>query len=432
MPIEYFDTNLADLVDKSLWTLSNATLVGDDFIIQPSGYVEVLFDSSVLPTVVSSNLKIRTEFESAESISPYAPTLISRLSILYANLVEYDNLFVPFNKDEVLSLNNYANESVISLDNRQLDSIKLSYYNNSAGVLVVKASELLLSKDIAPTQIANVIKEEVIVADVIQATANFSESVFTQYLKTNIFSASALKTILDPNNEVPHIELFEEEFKVLNTVYSETETEQFNITVNYADGTSETIYFWYAIIGDSPEAFKYLTTIDPRDKYPSISDEDRDAFRFMVRSVVDEGVKVRIYFEDMDDGLGGTVKTPVIIIGRGVDPDPDSPRGQLRMWKQFDGFHQIYTTSDNKEVGFIMDDTGLVTIVGGSKYPLYIKEYDNGIVTKFQGDTLETVIRFILDNWGNITDFLINESLLIPYSQISGDIPQATLDQFIT
>ena len=72
-----------------------------------------------------------------------------------------------------------------------IDELHLTLFNNSTSSLTFSSLKIYPSEDVSPTQIATVLKEETIAADLIQATSVFTDALFTQILQTNAMSRSA-------------------------------------------------------------------------------------------------------------------------------------------------------------------------------------------------------------------------------------------------
>jgi len=414
---EFFPDNLIAEVPLSAYTLTNATLDGDVFIIDPNGSIaiEVLFD--VGKRFACYYLRHKVVYKGSTDISAnFTPKGQIFFDIHYTNDPKSDNNIVLFNKDEQDG-DRYVNLSYVPTRNKEVNKLTMRIVNKSEAPLYIYSVEIFKSKDFSPYQIVDVLKEQVITADVIHTTANFSEAVFTQYLQTNVFSMSALGSLISPQVDYMIAQDWTLDFRT--ATLSSTEKEQFYIDVQYADGSTKRYYFWYAIIGDHPDAYKYLTTIDPREKFPSISDEDRDAFRFMVYKKESDVSKLSIQFVQFDDGQGGKVTGPMFILGAGSSEDPNSLLGKFVMYKDYTGVHLKYTTQTGKVKEFHMDEYG-VYAVGMYNRIDFIEEYDDMIKLKFIGDPSPLVLEPIYDESNKFLGILVNNNDFVPYTRKSG------------
>lgn len=294
-------------------------------------------------------------------------------------------------------------------------TLDCAVFNNSDVDFIIRGIELYLSADASAYQIAKVIREEVIVGDIIKATTFMGDAMLAQFFRTNVYSIDAFRNV--GGGTVNYLTAEDWSLGFYTAELSSTETEQFylDITVN---GKVERIYFWYAIIGDSEDAYKYVTTIDPRDKYPDISDYDRDKFRMLVWKSKSTQKKLSIEFATVSDGKGGKTTAPVFLLGAGSSSDANSLNGKGSIYKDGNGMYLKYTTQNGQDVGLIMDESG-VYLKGVQNALEWCDEYDNGFNVKFKGDNA-----FFLeekrDEANNFLGFEV-QGVLIPFGRKSGN-----------
>ena len=376
-------------------------------------------DSKYLKTI------IRFE-ETPATASNYNSPIFAEFRVGYGNSDVIDSSFVVVNRDVNISESNsesvqtdgivlYENESVVENRGQYILTLDCAVFNNSEEDFIIRGIELYLSADASVYQIARVLKEEVISADVIQATANFSDAMFTQFLRTNVFSMDAFRNV--GGGTVNYLTAEDWSLGFYTTELSSTETEQFSIDVTVG-GKTETVYFWYAIIGDSEDSYRYITTIDPRTKYPNISDFDRDKFKMLVWKSESTTKKLSIEFATVSDGKGGKTTAPVFLLGAGSSSDPNSLNGKGSIYKDGNGMYLKYTTQNGVDIGLIMDESGIY-LKGVQNALEWCDEYDNGFNVKFKGDNAF----FLEEKRDEANKFLGFEvqGVLIPFGRKSGN-----------
>lgn len=376
----------------------------------------------------SKYLKSLIKFEeSPATASNYTSPIFAEFKVGYASSDIKDSSFVVVNRDVTISEDTsesveeqgvvlYENESVIQNRGQYILTLDCGVYNNSEEDFVIRGIEMYLSADASIYQIAKVLKEEVISADVIQATSQFSEAMFTQFLRTNVFSMDAIRTL--GGGTVNYLEAQDWSLGFYTTELSNTEKEQFYVDVTVGDKT-ERIYFWYAIIGDSDEAYKYLTTVNPKEKYPEMSDYDVEKFKFMVWKPKSTQKKLSIEFANVDAGNGKKTQAPVFLLGSGSSSDPNSLAGKGSIYKDANGLYVKYTTQNGVDCGLIMDETG-VYLKGIQNSLEYCTERDDGFDIKFKGDP-EFSLTEIRDDADNFLGFEVQGTLL-PFNRKAGKV----------
>lgn len=343
----------------------------------------------------SKYLKSIIKFEeSPATASNYTSPIFAEFKVGYASSEIKDSSFVVVNRDIEISEDTsesteeqgvvlYENESVIQNRGQYILTLDCGVYNKSEEDFVIRGIELYLSKDASVYQIASVLNSyDVVYTNVMQSIASFNYAQFVQFFQTNIFSMDAMQELVK-DRIVNYMTLKDWTMGFYSAELSE-ETEQFYIDVTVGDKV-ERIYFWYAIIGDSPEAYKYLTTYSPKDRFPDISDVDLEKFKFKVYKSKSVQKKLSIEFATVSDGKGGKTQAPVFLLGAGTSSDPNSLNGKGAIFKDGGGFYVNYTSQNGVTGGIIMSEDGnyLRNFVNWLDY---CQERDNGFDIKFKGD----------------------------------------------
>lgn len=308
------------------------------------------------------------------------------VSVEYAgHTFDRENFVVFFNRDRNVKGGTFDNVAELKLQGADISSITLNIENHSQQLLRIMSMAMYESDDFAVTSIAKVLKEESIAADLVQVTSVFTDSIFTQILQTNAWSRSARLARAGDTVDFIQAEGMEIGFY---TATLGSSTEQFSITVNKA-GKQQTYYYWYASIS-GPDAYQYLTTIDPREKHPDISEANRDAFKFIVYKPSELRKKMSIEFAyDENKNL-----TPSIIYGQG----DQNGYSKGYTYKNTNGFYHVYTTSSGKEVGIRMDNDGVHITGWTDQHCESIKFYNNGVKVKFTGEAEHSFEYEVKDN----------------------------------
>jgi hypothetical protein len=334
----------------------------------------------------------------------------ANLEVVYKNIeLKKENYFINFNRDVEVETGIFKNTCILELKGNDLYTVTLKLFNKSTENLTINSIVILPSKDITPLQIATVLKEQTIAADVVQATSAFTDSLFTQLLQTAVMSMTTRNS--QPGQIVEYIKAEDWTLSFYMATLG-SEEEQFSITTTTA-GQQTTTYYWYAII-DGPDAYRYITTVDPRDKYPDISDSDRNAFKLMVYKPSSLTKKLSIEFANTANAVG----VPTIIYGAGVGIET---RGQGFTYKDESGFYHIYHTDDDGDVvGIVMDKDGVHIVGWADQHCEYIKFKDNGVKVKFAGEE-EQKFEYVVEN-GEITGYIQNSLYITTVSYEAGTI----------
>jgi hypothetical protein len=396
-------------------------------IIHPNGFVrfsvpeqDMQSDSRYLKTVISFE-------ESPAIISTYNSPVFAEFRVGYGTNDIIDSSYVVINRDaEIVPLHSddtptddvvlFKNESILTNRGAYILSLEGTIYNNSDADFIIRGVELYLSADASVWQIAEVIKKEVITSDMIRATTFMSEAMLTQYLRTNIFSLDAMRNV--GGGTVNYLTAEDYSLRFYSAELSSTETEQFYIDVTIG-GKVERIYYWYAIIGDHEDAYKYLTSIDPRDKYPDISDYERDKFKALVWKQKNTVKKASLEFANVSDGAGGKTTAPVLTMGAGYSDDPNSQLGKMFLYKDGAQGYLKYVTQSGTDTGIIFGESGL-TLKGLVNMLEYVTERDDGFDIKFKNDPMFS-LRELKDSADNFIGFDI-QGVTVPFTKKSGGV----------
>lgn len=348
------------------------------------------------------------------SLYQYSVKASINVKICYKNEnLKNENFTVFFNRDTEESSDSFENKSILQLQGNDVESITLTITNtHTTEPLTINNMALYESDDVKITTIAKVLKEETIAADLIQATSVFTDALFTQILQTNAMSRSA--RLARPGQVVDYISAEGNELGFYSAELG-SEEEQFKIITTTAEQQTEHLY-WYAII-EGEDAYKYLTTIDPREKYPEISDSDRDTFRFMVLKPTTISKKMSIEFAlDENNNL-----TPSIILGAGVGSENDSNNGKGFIYKNSNGFYHIYQQADGDRVGIVMDENGVHIEGWADQHCENITFKDNGVKIKFVGEPSHS-FEYVYDDAKTLTGIIQDQLYLTSISYEEGTL----------
>lgn len=332
----------------------------------------------------------------------------------YKNVdLDSDIFYVILNRDIKVSETTYKNSSQLQLQGNDISTIDITITNNSTTSIELLTTTLYQSKDLSPMQLVTVLKEQTIAADVIQATSTFSDSLFTQLLQTAVMSMTTRNA--QPNQEVNYIRV-EDWTMSFFTATLGSEEEQFSITTTTA-GRQTTTYYWYATI-EGEDAYKYITTVDPRQKYPDISDSDRDKFKLMVYKPSALSKKLSIEFAQNANGT----YIPTVVYGAGSSAQEGSTLGKGFTYKDENGFHHIYHKDDGSGViGIVMDKEGVHIEGWADQHCEYITFKGNGVKFKFAGEP-EQKFEYVIDEENKISGYIQNGLYLTIIGYESGNI----------
>lgn len=373
------------------------------------------------PKCDAKALRLDTSFILSDATkSNYRPKVTAKVVVKYkTETIKTDVFFIVINRDSSVSETLYKNSSVLNLKGQDIEEIQIEVKNKSTESIEITGFYLYPSKDAGYYQIVDVLKSPVVAADVLQATASFDAATFTQFFRTNVFALSALEGFgVGGGGTVNYLVAETWNLSFRTAKLDEVATEQFSVWVDYG-GRSEQIFFWYAIIGDHPDAYKYLTTVDPNEKYPDITPSERDKFKFLVYKKDTDVEKLVIKFNQV--ASGATV--PTIILGAGVSLDPQSMLGKGEIYKDETGFYLNYYKQDGTGTnGLVMDDEG-VYLRGVVNDFEYLDAYDDGFIWKYKGDP-RTVAEEVLNSNNDFVGFEVN-GVFKPFTRRTGSVKNA-------
>ena len=362
--------------DKALWVLE------EPIALQPEETQTI-----ILPTSVKTAAKALTITQKIlkNGASEYQFNIKSSINCI----IEYKNenlknetFMVMFNRDIEEDNGYFTNTTMLNLQGNDVEKITLEITNNhTSELLEISTISIFESDDVQVTTIAKVLKEETISADLIQATSVFTDAIFTQILETNALSRSV--RLANVGDVVDYIQA-EGYTMGFYTAVLGSEQEQFKISTEIAGQVKEYVY-WYSQI-DGEDAYKYLTTIDPRDKFPDISDSNREKFAFMVYTP--KSISKKLSIEFALDELGNM--TPSIILGAGIGAE-DGVAGKGFIYKNTNGFYNIYCQADGGKVGIVMDENGVHITGFADQHCESILFVNNGVELKFAGEETHKV-----------------------------------------
>lgn len=311
--------------------------------------------------------------------SRYKPKLLAKVKVVYRydEKEQVERYYVMLNRDEEVSDTLVKATSTLTLKGYDIKSIDIEVENRGTEVLHIEKLLLYESRDLSPRQIATVLKEQTIQADIVQATSTFSDTMFTQLLQTAVLSMTTQNA--QPGQIVNYIKI-EDWTMGFYTAELGEEVEQFSIRTKVA-GQEREILYWYAVI-EGEDAYKHITTIDPRAKYPDIREDERGMFKLMVYKPRTLAKKMGIEF--VRDSEGNF--TPQLVYGAGTSTEQGSRLGKGFTYKDSKGFYHEYVKQDGSgTVGVVMDDSG-VYLKGVVNELEYLEAYDDGFIWKYKSD----------------------------------------------
>lgn len=292
-------------------------------------------------------------------------------------------------------INRSSTENIIELSGQDFNFITLTIYNNSTSSITFSKFEVYQSQEVSPTQIANSFYEDIVAANAIKATTVMTDGMITDTFITNLLRMSVLYG--KPGDEVNFIVIkgIEQSFY---SVTLGTEVEQLKLTTSATGVDTDHYYWWQSIEGEN--AYKLPTTIDPREKYPNISDSDRDAFKFMIYKPAQ--ISEKAGFKFANDELNNL--TPAIYLGAG----DENGNNQAYMFKNSNGYYNMFKQSNGNSIGIVMDDTGGYLNGFRSVLPEYCRMRKDGFIIKKIGEEAR-FFEYIFDENEVLTGILQEE-----------------------
>lgn len=392
--------------EKALWERT------EPITLQPTETITIEVPSTI-KTAAKSLYFTQELLKNGASEYQYKIKSCISCKIKYVSEKLNDEFFmVLFNRDIDEQNGTFTNSAILNLQGNDIQTITITITNHhTTDTLTINSLHLYESDDIKITTIAKVLKEETISADLIQATSVFTDALFTQILQTNAMSRSA--RLAQPGHTVDYIQAEGYTLGFYSAVLG-SEKEQFKISTEIAGQPVEYLYWYSQIAGE--DAYKYLTTIDPKDKYPDIADSEREKFAFMVYKP--ESVSKKLSIEFATDENNNLI--PTIVYGVGTD-NLGLGNGQGFTYKNTNGFYHIYQQSDGDVVGIVMDEDGVHITGWADQHLENITFKDNGVKLKFTGEEGHSY-EYVYDDNGTLTGLLQDAAFLTTISYEEGTI----------
>lgn len=409
------------------WVKNGVSLVGDKLELDSKGtcYIDVI-DSQFLKG--SKYLKSRIVYSGIEKDSDrYKACLMVTVDCYNdkgdkANVGSTNSITIVANSSDDIDSSEltYTNERINRYNASVMVKCRVTIKNIGKKKITLHELGLFNSVDVDINQIVDVIEDKTISADVMMGLTSWVQNLQVDRLETNVMSISSLKPFLAKRNFIK-AEDWSIEFNESNMLENEFE----QLCIEVTDGQQLPIY-WTAI-NDNPQAYRFVTTTKPEDIYDGMTQEQSDAFRFMVHRSDKTATKLSIEFHEYTDNKGEKTGVPRIVFGEGTTPDDTTDEnGKGILEKGFDGFKMEYVKTSGDRIGVYLDDTGgrLVGIdcAGGSgALPLRdIKFYGNGFDALY-GDNKETY-RYNRDGAGKLTGLTMSNGDVITISYDSRNI----------
>jgi hypothetical protein len=329
-----------------------------------------------------------------------------------SEVLKNENFMVLFNRDIEEVNGKFTNSTILNLQGNDIQTITITITNHhTTDTLTINSLHLYESDDIKITTIAKVLKEETIAADLIHVTTLIADGVYAQDLETNIKSRDA--RLAKPGDVVDYIRIVGNEQSFHSDVLG-SETEQFKRTVEIAGQSYEYSYWYTSIEGEN--AYKYLTTFSPKERYPEMPDSEVEKFKYLVLKPESSSEKLAFKFAEDENGN----LTPSIIYGAGTD-NLGVGNGQGFSYKNTNGFYHIYQQSDGEVVGIVMDEDGVHITGWADQHLENITFKDNGVKLKFTGEEGHSY-EYVYDDNGTLTGLLQDAAFLTTISYEEGTI----------
>lgn len=240
-------------------------------------------------------------------------------------------------------------------------------------------------------EIETVTVEKVVAAEVIEATAAFSENTFTDYLETNILPYVCTPNLkMDKGNPVWDTDETKTHYYSCNNTknlrgfivakgISLAFKEQQLVTAeNYSKLTTEAIkpftvngkqlYFTSVLGGSHP--YEFFTFTDPKEKYKDMTTENAEMFKVYLRKPTAEFEKCQFEFTEIYNETYGTTYDVRLLFGTGSG---DGDKGKAIVKKDGNGFYFSYVSrTDGVQRGVFIDDNNVCQLKGDRKIPIPI------------------------------------------------------------
>lgn len=240
--------------------------------------------------------------------------------------------------------------------------------------------------EVVRTDIVEVTREEVLAADVIEASAAFSEDLFVERLTTNLKSFKCIPNLildgvnpkwLDDNNHTyscanhstvrGDIEMEGISFKFKE--YRLVMADDFdNMTINDISPLvigGKQVYYTSILGGKNP--YEFFTFTKPKDKYPDITNENAEMFKVYMRKSEGEYVKAEFEFTLGTNADGTQTYNIREILGAG----DEEGKGRFYLYKDTNGGMVSYISrTDNLPRGIHISDSAVSLLRGLETIPL--------------------------------------------------------------
>jgi hypothetical protein len=272
-----------------------------------------------------------------------------------------------------------ASKTVNDCDNVK-SPVSITQQMNNSDRKIEKVTEKITSiengtDETFNTTLVEVTKENVVAADMIEATSAFIEDLFVDRLETNLKSIKCTPNIQKnasgryvwtggytipyvANNIRPYIKIEGISLKFIEAHLTASGTRDLKIN-------NKQVY--YTSIGDAENAYKFFTFTDPKSKYPDLTDEEAAMFKVVVRSSENEYEKAEFKFEFVSSG-GTSTYEPKLIIGTG-----DALGNGKLIYEKALNEAKIYInsrTENGESKGVSIKDDGLYQIRGNERSKL--------------------------------------------------------------
>jgi len=333
---------MADLTFKALnllnftdvpqidWILNNAVWLNDELIIQPSGYAYVDIPPALLDQT-SIFYKLDLEFTGDIDVSnSLQPTGNIYIDASY-NSGKKEDYFLLLNRLSETIPGIYEDSTILETNGTKIDTMRVYVaVNNTATEVNISLIELYQSQDTDPSTIVDVSLESVLAAEVMNALNVWSSSLVVDTIETNINVKAAINPYVDRRD---FVRVVENTIEFREEQLNEFDFEQLELEVQ----GGALIPVWYTSIAPADDAYQFITLTDPSVFIEGITEPQKEAFAYKVRTATSNLVKMAIQFLEFDIEGGGTATFPTIVMGAGTEVDPASKKGKGYIYKDVEG-----------------------------------------------------------------------------------------------
>lgn len=227
--------------------------------------------------------------------------------------------------------------------------------------------------------ITEVTREEVLSADVIEASAVFSEDLFVERLATNIKPYKCIPNLIVENGTLKwkgesHTYSSSVSGTIRGSIELEGISQKFkechlkpvadlsNIGLDSVQPlivNGRQVYYTSVLGGQNP--YQYFTFVEPKTKYPSMTAENAEMFKVYIRAYEGEYTKAEFEFTKIE---GNTFKVR-FILGTG----DEAGNGKIIIEKDGDyGYLKMKSRTDGRERGYRVGDDGTEYCTDGKNW----------------------------------------------------------------